>query len=187
MINRLRFILILLALTTLSTAYSQETASNTAGIKWMSFEEAVKLNAGFPKKKVFIDVFTSWCGWCKKMDAETFRDPGIVQYMNEHYYAVKLDAERKDTVEYNGRKLFNPNPGASRSAHQLAINLLQGQMSYPSYVILDENNQKITAVPGYLKAADFLPILSYFGSNQHFVMSWEAFLKQYQNPAEKKE
>lgn len=167
--------------------HAQQTELKASSIKWMSFEEAMKLNAGYPKKKVFIDLYTAWCGWCKKMDAETFTDSLIVNYMNDNFLAVKFDAERKDTVEYMGQKMANQNPNASRSAHQLAIALLQGRMSYPSYVILDENSQKITAIPGYLKAQDFLPILMYFATNQHFSMPWEAYLKQYKSASTSKE
>ncbi len=45
-------------------------------IRWISFEEAMKLNKKKPKM-VFVDIYTDWCGWCKKMDAETFADPAI--------------------------------------------------------------------------------------------------------------
>lgn len=166
---------------------AQSGKESVEGIKWMSFEEAMKLNAGYPKKKVFIDLYTVWCGWCKKMDSETFADPKIVKFMNDNFLAVKFDAERKDTVEYNGQKLVNQNPEGARSAHQLAIAMLQGRMSYPTYVILDENSQKITAIPGFMKAPDFLPILMYFATNQHFSMPWESYLKQYKSASEHKE
>src|SRR5664279_713123 len=66
-------------------------------IRWYSFEEAYTLNKKKPKK-IFIDVFTDWCGWCRKMDAETFTNPTISEYMSDHFYCVKLNAERKDTV-----------------------------------------------------------------------------------------
>jgi thioredoxin-related protein len=144
-------------------------------IQWLTFEEAVARNAKFPKKKIFVDVYTDWCGWCKKMDNETFVDPAVVAYMKENYYCVKMDAERKDTVVYNGRQFVNPEPGKKRSPHQLAAALLQGRMSYPSYVILDENNQKITSMAGYLKVPDILNILEYYGENNHFKMPWDEF------------
>ncbi len=83
-------------------------------IHWYSFEEAYKLNKKKPKK-IFVDVFTDWCGWCKKMDAETFTNPVISKYMAKHFYCVKLNAERKDTVIIDGVKFTNPNPGSKRS------------------------------------------------------------------------
>jgi len=66
------------------TQQPQTTPASTAKIKWLDFEEAVALNSKKPKK-IFIDMYTDWCGWCKKMDAATFINPVIVDYMNEHY------------------------------------------------------------------------------------------------------
>ena len=47
-------------------------------INWMSFEEAIARSKEDPKH-IFVDVYTDWCGWCKKMDASTFVDPVIVR------------------------------------------------------------------------------------------------------------
>jgi thiol:disulfide interchange protein len=53
-------------------------------IKWYTIEEVQKLNQENPKK-IFIDVYTDWCGWCKKMDATTFQDPKIIKLLNEDF------------------------------------------------------------------------------------------------------
>ena len=76
-------ILVLIALYTLS--YSQ---SEKHKVKWYTLEEAQKLNAKNPKK-IIIDVYTDWCGWCKKMDQATFGNPAIAKYLNDNYYPVK--------------------------------------------------------------------------------------------------
>ena len=72
------------------------SAAQKDKIEWLSFEEAVKRNEKEPKKFI-VDVYTDWCGWCKKMDANTFTNPVIIKYINENYWAVKLNAERKDS------------------------------------------------------------------------------------------
>ena len=149
-------------------------------IQWHSFEDAMRINKQFPKKKIFIDVYTDWCGWCKKMDATTFTDTAVIRYMNEHYYAVKLNAERKDSIMLDDRLLVNPNPNAARSTHQLAEMLLNGRLTYPSYVFLDEMNRTITVVPGYLDISKFMPIIHYFGDNEYFKMPWETYQKSYE-------
>jgi len=144
-------------------------------IHWYSFEEAYQLNKKKPKK-IFVDVFTDWCGWCKKMDAETFTNPVISKYMAKHFYCVKLNAERKDTVIIDGVKFTNPNPGSKRSTHQLAVELLKGNMSYPSFVFLNEKSQWLTVVSGYHIAREFEPILHYFGDDAYQKETpWEDF------------
>ena len=126
------------------------------------------------KKKVFIDFTTGWCGWCKKMDKTTFIDPSVVSYMNQKYYAVKFDAETRDTIVYNGHTFTNSSPDfvktsprARGKVHWLAYSMLDGKTSYPSYSILDENMVRLTIYPGYKSQEDMLGILIFFASNQY--------------------
>ena len=160
-----------------------DTASST--VRWYSFESALMLNEeraakGLPTKKIFVDVYTDWCGWCKRMDATTFAHPVIVEKLNGDWIPVKLNAERKDTVIINGQQLVNENPGTSRSTHQLAQILLQGQMSYPSYALIDETGKLIQIVKGYQTAQPFEMLLDFFSSNMYRTTDWEDFQKTYQ-------
>lgn len=147
-------------------------------IKWMSFEEAVKLNETSPRK-IFIDVFTDWCGWCKRMDQTTFMNKEVIEYMNENFYAVKFDAEQSDTIVFAGYTFVNQGgTNGRKGTHQLAAALLQGKMSYPSYVFMNEKNQLLTVAPGYMDDSRFLPILRYFGSDSYLNMKFEDFTRQ---------
>jgi len=147
------------------------------GIHWMTFQEAVKLNETAPKK-IFIDVFTDWCGWCKKMDQTTFQDEAVVAYMNENYYAVKFNAEMNDTIVFGNYTYVNEGGvNGRRGAHQLATALLQGRLSYPSYVFLNEQNRLLTVAPGYMNANDFMPVLSYFATDAYQKQSFKDYIK----------
>lgn len=159
---------------TTSATSTVSITSITPVINWMSFEEAYELNKTKPKK-IFIDMYTHWCGWCKRMDATTFANPVIIEYLNQHFYAVKMDAERKDTVMIDGVTFVNPSPGRNRSSHQLAIELLRGQMSYPSFVFLNEKSQMLTVVQGYQPPKEFEPILHFFAEDAFTDQKWEEF------------
>src|SRR3990172_7231234 len=102
-------------------------------IKWYTFKEAQELNKKTPKK-FLIDCYTNWCGWCKKMDATTFKNEVIAKYVNEKYYAIHFNAETKDTINFNGKDYTNKS-----GTHSLAIYLLNKQLSYPNIVYLDED------------------------------------------------
>ena len=150
---------------------------NAQKINWMTFQEAVELNRTAPKK-IFIDTYTDWCGWCKKMDQTTFQDSLVVAYMNENYYAVKLNAEMSDTIVFGGYTYVNEGGmNGRRGTHQLAAALLQGKMSYPSYVFMNEKNQLITVAPGYMDASQFLPVLKYIGTDANLKQSFKDYIK----------
>ena len=147
-------------------------------IKWHSFQEVMELSKK-EKRKIFVDVFTDWCGWCKVMDKSTFTHPVIAKYMNDHFYCVKLNAEMKDTIVFNNYTFVNPNPNAIRSTHQLAASLLNNKLSYPTTVYLDENFSLLTQVPGYLQPIQLEPILKYFGENAYPSTHWEDYQKTF--------
>lgn len=144
-------------------------------IKWMTWEEAIKANEQQPKK-LFVDVYTKWCGWCKKMDKTTFRDKAVVQYINANYYAIKLDAEQKESIFYKDQELkFFPDAGR-RGVHELAYALLDGKMSYPSYIFLDETQTRISIAPGFQEAGEFIKVLKYIGGNYYEEKSFDEYL-----------
>ena len=141
------------------SSYSQEGEQASGLINWMTFEEAVKLQKEKPKT-IFIDMYTDWCGWCKKMDAETFNHPGVAAYINTNFYPVKFDAERKDTVYYNDKMYVNTGEGR-RPPHQLAIELLKGKMSYPTIVYIDDEFN-VNPISGYMTPDKIEPLIIYF-------------------------
>ncbi|SDQ57426.1 thioredoxin family protein [Flagellimonas zhangzhouensis] len=144
-------------------------------IKWLSWEEAVELaQTDAQPKKMFIDVYTDWCGWCKKMDKETFQNPEVAKYMQENFYMVKMDAEGKDPITYQG-KTFKFVPSGRKGYHELAAALLQGQLSYPTVVFLDEKINMLSPVPGYQKVEPFLQIAKYFGDNIYKDKDWATY------------
>lgn len=148
-------------------------------INWMSFQEAVLKSKEQPKK-IFIDMYTEWCGWCKRLDATTYTDQRVIDYLNKNYYAVRMDAEMKDTIVYDGITFVNPEPSKARSTHQIAAALMSNKMSFPTLVYLDENRNLLSQVPGYMTADDLLPVLIYFGENNQQRMKWEEFQQLYQ-------
>ena len=145
-------------------------------IHWItSFDELQQKMKEHPKK-VYIDIYTGWCGWCKKMDASTFNNPALIKYMNTNFYAVKFDAERQDVINFQGKEYrFEP----QYKSNTLAVELMKGQMSYPTTIFMVENFQNPTPIPGYMTVAQIEPIMSYFGDNAYKHVSWDAYQKTF--------
>ena len=171
---RITNVLIITILFTCSVLYGQEK------VNWYTFEEAIELTRK-EARPVFIDVYTDWCGWCKRMDKDTFSHPEIASLMNSMYYPVKFNAETKDTIQFKEVTFVNSNPEKRRSAHQLAAALLQGKLSYPSTAFLNGEMELLTVVSGYMKPNDLEPILYYFGNGEYLNKDWETFSKDFKS------
>lgn len=152
-------------------------AQDKDGIKWISLEQAEKLNANKKtKKKIFVDVYTEWCGWCKRLDATTYKDPDVVKYVNDNFYAVKLDAETKDTVNFKGVKhAYDP---ARRTNTVASYFMPPSGGGYPTLTYLDDEFKVVRIAPGYVSKDDLLKQLHYVNDNYYLNMSYEKYMAQ---------
>lgn len=164
-------VLIIFALYFINSCAAQ---TNTQEIHWVDLETAQKLNAQEPRK-ILIDIYTDWCGWCKKLDAYTYHDPAVVEYINQNFYAVKLNAETHDTVFFNGTSYtYNP----TYKVNMVSQNFMMGSNGYPTTTILDEKLNVLNAMPGYLEAKPMLSFLKYFGDNIYKTKSWTTYQQE---------
>ena len=71
---KMRFVFTLFLLLAAGATFAQSASE----IKWLSITDAEKLMKKEPRK-VIVDVYTDWCGWCKRLDATTYKDPAVVE------------------------------------------------------------------------------------------------------------
>lgn len=166
-----QLVLLFTLLLSANLAFAQATTT-TAKVNWMTWDEAVAQSKIDEKpKKIFIDFYTDWCGWCKRMDASTFANSTIVDYMNRNYYAVKFDAECMDTIVFKGTAFINSEPTFKKTSsrgkvHILAYSLLEGQLSYPSYAILDASFNRVHILKGFKEVEPLLGTLIFFSGEE---------------------
>lgn len=146
-------------------------------VEWMSIEEAEE-KSKTEKRKIFVDVYTDWCGWCKRMDETTFSDPAVAKYLNENYYPVKFDAEQEQSLTFRGKNYEYKKMG-NRGYHEFAIELLNNRLSFPTVVFLNEDLQTIQSLATYLDAPKFETIINYFGTDSHKKTPWEAYERSF--------
>ncbi|WP_405292493.1 thioredoxin family protein [Algibacter sp. Ld11] len=138
-------------------------------IKWLTLEEAITLQKKNPKK-IMMDIYTNWCGPCKMLDKNTFQNKEVADYVNEHYYAVKLNGEGNAVINYKDKSFSNPNYDPAKanrrnSAHELAryfqIN------AYPTVLFFDETAEVITPLRGYQTPTQLELYLKMFKNDDH--------------------
>ena len=151
-------------------------------INWITLEEAIALQKKEPKK-ILMDVYTKWCGPCKMLDRNTFSNPDVANYINEHYYAVKFNGEGNATVTYKGKTYSNPNYDPAKanrrnSAHELTRYL--SVRAYPTVVYFDEDANVIAPISGYLVPRQIELYLKLFKTDDYKNVNTAEAWKTYQ-------
>lgn len=167
-------LLVLLCLFIAGNTFSQE-------IRWMTMDEALAAQKKEPRK-IFMDVYTTWCGPCKLLDKNTFSDKSVIDYINKHYYAVKFNAEGEESVTYQGFTYTNPNYRPERKgrnaqhlfAHALKVN------AYPTMAYFKEDGSLIQTVPGYHTPKQLEVFLKMIHSDEYLKITTAEAWKSYQ-------
>lgn len=147
--KRAAFVALLLAGIPLLTPTSRALAAE--GLVWRSWDAGVR-EAESSNRPILVDVYTDWCGWCKRMDADVYSRTDVQQYLSKHFVTVKLNAESSGRAEYQGR---------AQTLRSLASSF--GVSGYPTTVFLRSGGEHLVNVPGYIKAERFLLLLRYVG------------------------
>ena len=136
-------------------------------INWLTMNQAVAAQANNPKK-IFVDMYTNWCGPCKLMDRNTFSNKDVISYINKNFYAVKFNAEGNETINANGQTFTNPGYDPAKgykrnSSHQFTKYM--GVNAYPTVLFIDEKGNLINRVKGYKTPQQMELYLKFFGTN----------------------
>ncbi|MEM9846868.1 MAG: DUF255 domain-containing protein [Bacteroidota bacterium] len=173
--KKVLFPILIIALASAFYAFRPVEAAVTDQIKWYTWEEVAALNEENPKK-IVVDLYTDWCGWCKVMDKKTFSKEEVAAYINENFYPVKFNAEQKEDVLFNDHT-FKFIAQGRRGVHELAYTLLDGRLGYPSIVYLNERYERITISPGFKDAENMMKELKFIAEEIYSEKSWEDYLK----------
>jgi thioredoxin-related protein len=144
------------------------------GVGWMTVEQAAdKLQQ--EKRPVLIDLYTSWCGWCKEMDRSTYSNKKVAAYLGEKFYTVKVDAETHAVINWQGRTYaYNP----QYRSNEFALYLTHGRLEFPTTIIIPPGDEP-QAIPGYLKPKELELLVKYFGEGAYKTQGFDVYEKSF--------
>ncbi len=171
--NRLMRLWYLLPIVLAVLCSMNTSAQSASEINWKTLQEVEALVKKSPKK-VLVSLYTDWCGWCKRMDATTYKDPQVIQYINKHFYAVRFNPEKVSSITFKGKTY-----GMNGRANALSSVLMRGSQGYPTTSFLDEKLEVISPVPGYQDVAKMMAILTYIGEDHYKTTDWNSFYTDY--------
>lgn len=150
-------------------------------INWMSMNEALEAQKEEPRK-IFMDAYTTWCGPCKMLDKNTFKNEALVAYVNENFYPVKFNAEGNEEISYKDMDFNNPNFDPERegrnSPHQFATAM--GISGYPSLAFFDEQGELFEILMGYRDASQLEIFLKVFAQDDFLKIKTEEDWVEYE-------
>ncbi|MFY0672359.1 MAG: DUF255 domain-containing protein [Bacteroidia bacterium] len=119
-------------------------------LEWYDWNEGYAL-AKKNNKIILVDAYTDWCGWCKKMDKDTYAKQNVISYINKHFVPIKFNPELKQ--KYNiGENEIKP--------RELLGSLSGGQnVGYPTTFFLSLEKNQVQMESGYKNAEQFMRIL----------------------------
>ncbi len=152
--------------------------NESSPVNWITFDEAY-IKCKKNPRPIMVDIYTKWCGPCKMMREQTFNDPQIAKYINDNFYAVKFDAESKDSVKFDKYVFVSTDATNPKAPHQFAASILDNQMAYPSIVFLSNQIQRLDVIKGFMPPKSFEPVLTYYGSGDYQKTKWEEYEKTF--------
>lgn len=139
------------------------SAQQLKSVNWITFEQ-LEDSLQVKPKKVFISFHADWCVYCKKMEKTTFKNKTVISILNKKYYAVKMNAESKDTIVFEGISYVNKNFGKKRRpTHQIPLLLASRKsrpFSLPVNLILDKKFKIRERYFEYLSSKKMIEILN---------------------------
>ena len=148
-----------------ATTTTADTKTAAAGIDWLTYDEGIA-KAKETGKPLVIDFYTDWCGYCKKMDRETFHDPKVVEYMKQNFISVRVNGESQKMVSHKGEQLSERSLTKSFRV-----------TGFPTFWFLDSAGEPIGPAPGYKPTGSWLTLLEYVGGSHYKKMSFDTFVK----------
>lgn len=161
-VRRMSFAFLPFALALVASA-----APSHAAPAWMRWNEGLQ-EAKRTHRPVLVDVYTDWCGYCKKLDAEVYSRRDVSDYLGAHFVTVKLNAESGAMLTWQGRE-----------TPVRAVVSKFGISGYPTTVFLDSDGNHLVSVPGFMESGRFMLVLRYVGEG-HLARqeSWDTFVQQ---------
>lgn len=135
-------------------------------IIWHRFDDGMKL-AKEQNKNVFVRFTTDWCGWCKKMNATTFKESEIIEFIDKYYIAVSVNGESRDSLNLDGW-----------ITTEKQVTKEFGVRSYPTFWFLSPENEKIAPIKGYRDKDGLFDVLDYLKDDAYKTTEFREFLAQ---------
>ena len=143
-----------------------------AKLDWLALDAAVE-KAKAQNKHVIVNVYATWCGYCKMMDKQTFGNDEVASQLRDNFVLAKVNGESSSKVHWQGQEM---------TERQFAKAV--GVSGYPATYFLKPSAEMLGGVSGFVRTPEFLIYTKYVstrwyekGNIQSYVDSLRAAAK----------
>ncbi|WP_319381609.1 DUF255 domain-containing protein [Thiomicrorhabdus sp.] len=115
-----------------------------AQVEWQEYNRQSFEKARQEKKLLLLDLKANWCHWCHVMDQKTYADPRVSAELNSHYVAMKVDHDARPDLAERYR-----------------------DWGWPATIILTPDGQELHKQAGFIRADQFLALLTEIKNRPH--------------------
>lgn len=150
----------------ISAPANAQSTSEPDTLQWYEFEEVTDLEDD--SRPILLFMEAEWCGICKQMHREVFTDSSITQYLNDHFYPVKMDIESDAQISFKGKSMT-----------QKSFSMQMKLQATPTMIFLRPNHTVIGSKPGFADVKELNMLLDYIASNAWEEMTMREFQKKH--------
>jgi thioredoxin-related protein len=150
----------------------------SAQVQWQNWETAAELQAA-TRRPILLFIYTDWCALCKRTTAESWQNPALADFVNEHFIPVLFNAESTAPVTYQGHT-YNYVRKNGLGYHELAAHLLEGRLCFPNITFLGPGQEFLQSFTGYQSPAQMERLLTYYGQGHYREIPWTTYEREYQ-------
>jgi thioredoxin-related protein len=146
-------------------------------IKWTSWDLAQE-KIQKSNKKFIIYFYYDGCKWCRFMEENTFANDQLAKFVNQNFYTFRINAESTEKISINNKSYSSVRVGKF-DFHELAVDLLNGYMSFPAVAFMDEKFTKIQSYDGFIELEDFEMLLAFYAGDHYKNTRWKRYANNY--------
>jgi thioredoxin-related protein len=146
----------LLLLLAVAAGVGAEEKIEATEIQWLNYEDGLT-KAKETNRHIFIDFTAVWCGWCKKMEKDTFSDKEVIKLVNSEFVPVKIDGDSQREMDIDGYKIT-----------ETALTKKEfGVTGYPTLYFCKPDGTKLGPLPGYQNKENLMKVLAYVKNKEY--------------------
>jgi thioredoxin-related protein len=135
-------------------------------LNWLPYNQGLEKSIQ-DNKHSLIYFYSDSCGYCRKLEDETFSSTDVRQLLSKSFVIIRINSHSSEKVIENGQEI--------PESQLIQVYQVGG---YPTVWFLDEKNQPIATLPGYVPSDVFIDVLNYIKGDFYKEITFQEYLQK---------